>query len=161
MGSGKSTVGRQLAGQLGYSFYDTDELVEKQVGSSISAIINSQGESAFRLIEKKAIKLVSLMDRAVISTGGGVPLDEENMRDLSKDSVVVWLKVSPKTVLSRIKNLASRPLINPENPESSIEVRLKDREKFYAKASYSVETDGLSKDQVVEKIKGHLAPLLK
>src|ERR1044071_2427963 len=81
MGSGKSAVGRLLAKKLGWPFFDTDLLVEKQVGQSVADIIRSMGEAAFREVEKKAVQLVSLSNSSVIATGGGVPLDPDNMRE--------------------------------------------------------------------------------
>lgn len=152
MGAGKSSVGRLLAKKLDWPFFDTDEMVEKQVGKPVPVIIRLQGEAAFRKVEKEAVRLVALSDKCVISTGGGVPLDEDNMNELRKDAVVLWLKVSPETVMKRIRDVSARPLIDPSNPLDSIQARLADREAAYGKATRTVETDGLSKEEVVEKI---------
>lgn len=160
MASGKSSIGRLLAKKLDWSFYDTDEMVEKQVGSSVASIIQSQGEQAFRLVEKQAVRLVALMDRAVVATGGGVPLDESNMDELSKNGLLIWLKVTPETILNRIKNLSSRPLIDPADPLASIQSRLDERLSAYGKARFSIDTDGLNKEQVVEKIRVVAEPYL-
>lgn len=152
MGSGKSSVGRILAKRLGWIFFDTDEMVEKQVGLPVATIIRKQGEKEFRTVEKQAVRLVSLSDRCVLSTGGGVPLEPENFRELSRDGIVIWLKASPESILHRIKDIASRPLLDPQNPELSVRKLLEERAKAYGQAQYIVETDGLSRDQVVDKI---------
>lgn len=152
MGSGKSRVGQLLAKKLDWFHYDTDEMITKQVGTSIADIINSQGEAAFREMEKKAMALVGLMDQCVISTGGGAPLDPVNMENLRRNGEVVLLKVSPETVLKRIKNIASRPLIDPKDPLSSIRTRLKEREQVYAQADHIIESDLLSPEEIVSKI---------
>src|ERR1044071_8829345 len=94
MGSGKSSVGRLLAKRLGWTFFDTDLLVEKQVGRPVADIIQTMGEPAFREVEKRAVQLVSLSHSGVIATGGGVPLDSDNMKALSQNGEIIWLKVS-------------------------------------------------------------------
>ena len=152
MCSGKSKVGRLLAKKIGWTFLDTDELIIKDEGLSIAELIRSKGEPVFREYEKRAVHRVSARDEAVIATGGGVPLYEENMKKLSQGSEIVWLKVSPETVLSRAGDLKSRPLIDPDHPLESIKQRLKDREPFYAQAHHMIECDGKSPHEVVDLI---------
>jgi shikimate kinase len=153
MGSGKSRVGRQLAAKLGWTHHDTDEMISKQVGAPIADIIRQQGEPAFRQIEKNAVALVALSDRCVISTGGGVPLDVDNVSELSKNAVVVWLKVAPETALRRAGNIKSRPLIDAADPLGSIRKRMQERNPIYEKmAAHIVESDQLQSEDVVEKI---------
>lgn len=153
MGSGKSRIGRQLAAKLGWAHHDTDEMISKQVGMPVGDIIRSKGEASFRDVERNAVSLVSLNDRAVISTGGGVPLNPENMADLSKDGFVVWLKVSPETALRRAGNIKTRPLIDPADPLGSIRQRMEERNPIYERFAHkTVESDHMEPDQVVEKI---------
>jgi shikimate kinase len=152
MCSGKSVVGRLLAHQLGWPHFDTDEMISKQTGMSIADLIRKQGEPAFREVERKAVQLVVLSDPSVISTGGGVPLNVDNMNDLKKNSRVVWLKVSPEKVLSRAGNFKSRPLINPNDPLGSIREKMAVRENAYAQAHETVDTDQLTIDEIVAKI---------
>jgi len=153
MGSGKSKVGRLLAARLGWTHHDTDDMISKQVGFSVGDIIRKKGEAAFRAIEKNAVQLVSLSDRCVISTGGGVPLDANNMQELARDATVIWLKVSPETALKRAGNLKSRPLIDAGNPLESIRRRMAERNPIYERAAqHTIESDHLEADQVVEKI---------
>lgn len=152
MCSGKSRVGAALAKKLGWPHIDTDEMIRKDVGSSIADIIVSQGESAFREIENKAVGLVSSLNKTVISTGGGVPTSDANMKMLSSQGQLIWLKVSPETVLKRAGNLKSRPLINSNDPLSSIRRLMSEREKFYSQAPYSLSVDGLVPHQLADKI---------
>jgi len=152
MCSGKSKVGRLLAQKYGWPHADTDEIIAKEAGMPIADIIKKQGETVFREIEKKVVKTVAETDHIVISTGGGVPLNSENMAELQRNSEVIWLKVSPETVMKRAGNLKSRPLINPERPLESIQSLLDARIKFYQMAKHQIDTDSLVPAAIVEKI---------
>ncbi len=152
MCSGKSQVGRALAKKWGWNHLDTDEMITKDVGLPVAEIIRKRGEPAFREVERKAVQLVSLLDKTVISTGGGVPLDAGNRAALEKNGVTVWLQVSPHTVLQRAGSLKNRPLIDPDHPLESIEKRLTEREPMYALARHAIATDGRTLDSVVDEI---------
>ncbi len=153
MGSGKSRIGRQLAARLGWTHHDTDDMISKQVGIPVGDIIRQKGEAAFREVEKNAVSLVSLSDRSVISTGGGVPLNPSNMSELSKDAMIIWLKVSPETALKRAGNIKSRPLIDPNDPIGSIRKRMAERNPIYERAAqHTIESDNMESDHVVDKI---------
>jgi shikimate kinase len=152
MCSGKSQVGKALAKKWGWNHFDTDEMIAKDVGLSVPEIIRKRGEPAFRDVERKAVQLVSLLDKTVISTGGGVPLDAANRAALEKNGISVWLQVSPPTVLERAGSLKNRPLIDPDQPLKSIEKRLAEREPLYALARHAVTTDGRTLESVVEEI---------
>ncbi len=160
MCSGKSRVGQELARLLKWPHFDTDEMITKDVGASVADIIHKQGEPAFRSIEKKAVQLVASLDNSVISTGGGVPLDPNNMKALSERGRFVWLKISPETVLKRAGNLKSRPLIDPQDPIGSIKRRMTEREPAYAKAEFQVSVEDKTPSSVAEQILG-LIPAVK
>lgn len=152
MCSGKSRVGQVLAERLKWPHFDTDEMITKDVGATPGDIIKKQGEAAFREVEKKAVQLVSALDNVVISTGGGVPLDAQNMKALSMHGEIVWLKVSPETVLSRAGNLKSRPLIDPKDPLNSIKTKMASRASAYAVAKHLIDSDALTVAQVADKV---------
>ena len=152
MCSGKSKVGKILEKKLGWPHYDTDRVIEKQSGSSVPDIINKHGEGYFRDMEKQAVREVSKWDRCVISTGGGVPIDPFNMKNLSEDSALIWLKVSPKVVVKRLGSLKSRPLIDPDHPVDSVRRLLKERMPFYEVAKVKIDTDPLTLNEVAQKI---------
>ena len=152
MCSGKSRVGRDLASRLGFSFHDTDEAVAKAAGARVPEIIRKRGEEAFRELETAAVAQMADVDRAVIATGGGVPLNPENMKVLGRNAQIVWLKVSPRTVLRRAGDLSARPLIDASDPLGSVSKRIREREPIYETASVAVETDSATPAEVVEKI---------
>jgi shikimate kinase len=153
MGTGKSAVGRILSKKLGWSFFDTDEMIEKQTGLKIAQIFAKGGEADFREMETQTIRLVSLLDKAVIATGGGAPLREENMRELEKNSVVLHLSARPETILERLRNeIHSRPLLKGKVPARAVEDLLRVRQKAYGRCRHTVATDGLTPDQVADRI---------
>lgn len=127
-------------------------MITKDVGATPGEIITKRGEKAFREIERKAVHLVAALDNVVISTGGGVPLDAQNMKDLSAHGETVWLNVSPETVLHRAGNLKTRPLIDPRDPLNSIKMKMATRERAYAAARHKIDSDQLSVSQVADKI---------
>jgi shikimate dehydrogenase len=100
-GSGKTSVGRKLAETLSLPFIDTDTLIEEQTGMTITDIFASEGEREFRRYERNVV--ISLpVEECVISTGGGVVLDWENVRHLRKDSMVFYLEAPELVILERI-----------------------------------------------------------
>lgn len=141
-----------MAQRLQWDFIDTDRMITDLIGKPVAEILRSQGEQVFRSYECSVVAKASLADRTVIATGGGVPLNPDNMAALSQNGRLVWLKVSPEIALKRAGNLTSRPLIDPSCPLESMTARLKEREPLYRKAPYSVDTDIGSVDATVEKI---------
>ena len=159
MGSGKSTVGRMLAGRLKWRFFDSDKMIENEQGKAVSEIFAARGEGAFRSLEKEMIGRLMHEDEAVIATGGGAPLSEENWKAFG-DSAVVWLKSAPGTIFKRLERGAglTRPLLKDAFSAERISGILKDRERFYRKAGFTVETDGLEPEETAEKIMRLLSP---
>jgi shikimate kinase len=152
MGTGKSAVGKLLAKQLGWQFFDTDEVIEKDTKLKISDIFKNKGEPFFREVETKAIKLVSLLDKSVIACGGGVVLKPENMDELEKNGIVVCLCAGPEKILERTCKNTDRPLLKTPDPLSKIKGLLKERETCYKRCHISIDTNNLSIEQVAEKI---------
>lgn len=153
MGTGKTSVGKILAAKLGWVFLDTDAMIEKEVGAPVRDIFKASGEPAFREMEAKTVGLVAMMDKAVISTGGGVPLLESNVRELERNGVTICLTATPETILERVKDEADvRPLLKDGDPSMKIRKLLSDRRAAYARAKHQVATDGLTPDQVAAKV---------
>ena len=125
MGSGKSTVGRLLAETLQYRFFDTDDVIEKSLGATVSQIFEENGEEVFRDIETKVLQELSQYARSVISTGGGAVLSRENWGNM-RHGIVVWLSGKPETLASRIqgKEKDSRPLLSGEGSDDALVSRL-------------------------------------
>ena len=102
-GTLKSTVGRRLAKKLQLLFIDTDDMIEFETGRSIPEIFELAGEDYFRSLERKLVASLSDYDGAVISTGGGIGADDENMRALSEHCTVIWLDATPRTIFTDSK----------------------------------------------------------
>lgn len=136
MGSGKSSVGVKLAKALHMPFVDTDQLIEDREGCSVSSIFKKYGEETFRSMETELLKsLANMKEPRVISTGGGLPLREENAILLKKLGLVVWLEVSKDTVLRRLKHDTTRPLLQGADVEEKVESLLSERKDLYKRAA--------------------------
>ena len=158
MGSGKSSTGVALSYRLQRTVLDTDKLIEKQEGRSISEIFRKEGEAYFR--ERETALLNTLLRelkkekaKQIFSTGGGMPLREENRALLSELGTVVYLSVSPETVYERLKGDTTRPLLQGDNPLQKIKTLLAEREEFYRQAADMViRSDGKNTTQVADEI---------
>lgn len=152
MGTGKSAVGKLLAGKLNKDFVELDDMIEKKEKMPIKEIFEKKGEAYFRKLEKEAVKEASQRQGLVISAGGGAIIDEENFKNLKKNSVIICLEASPEVILRRTKGNTCRPLLNVSDPKKEIEDLLKKRAPYYKKADLSINTDKLTIEEVVEKI---------
>lgn len=159
MGSGKTTVGKQLAKLLNYDFLDLDNHFEEKYNISISDFFEKYDENAFRLIELKLLKESFVMDRVVISTGGGLPCFSNNMEMMKENGITVYLNMTTKALKNRLGNAKRvRPLIaglNENELEKYIADSLNQRKPFYLKADITI--NGLNCDipQLVALIRSH------
>ena len=152
MGTGKSAAGKKLAEKLHRDFLELDDMIEKKEGMSITDIFEKKGEPYFRMVEKEVVKEASHRKNIVISAGGGSIVDEENFKNLKHSGKIICLKASPDTILKRTQGLKTRPLLNIPDPKKKIEELLKKREPYYNKADFSVNTDNISIERVIEEI---------
>lgn len=155
MGCGKTTVGKNIAKLTGYTFVDTDEMIVEQQGRSINQIFATEGEQAFRDMETQLLSLLvaGKSDRLVISTGGGMPVREENRQLLAKLGRVVYLKASPLTIYNRTKDDTTRPLLQCEDPMKRIEEMIAVREPLYEEgASVVVDVNELRQSEAADEI---------
>lgn len=142
-GCGKTTVGETLADLLGYSFIDMDLEIENQTGKSISDIFEEQGEKHFRFLEKQLLKMLVEQDSKVISTGGGVPVFDNNMELINSTGVSFYLKASVEKLHSNLEQeIDKRPLLNTDNLTKTFSDLLDHRKKFYEEANHIVEVSG-------------------
>ena len=140
-GGGKSTVGRQLAKRLGWRFDDTDALIEKRLGCSIRAYFAAEGESAFRDIEESVIEETTSAERLVLATGGGAVLRKQNREVLKTRCHVVYLRSSPEELFRRLRNDATRPLLQVPDPLGRLRELFDQRDPLYREvAHFTVET---------------------
>jgi len=156
MAAGKTVVGRKLARSLGWSFVDLDAVIEAHEGYVVREIFANHGEGYFREREKAALGQVLERSEQVVALGGGVVVDGDNLRLLKERSLLVWLKVSPQTVLRRVGRADARPLLQGPNRLKRIQELAAQREKVYAEAAVTVNTDGLTVEQVVRHIQQQL-----
>jgi shikimate kinase len=157
MGTGKTSVGRRLAAELGLEFLDTDDLIEKEARMSINEIFGELGEAHFRKLEKEVIKRVSsTMDGLVLSTGGGAVIDDTNRERLKSWGKVICLSASVRTILARVRGQDERPLLSIGGKMQSIERLLKKREPFYNESDLIIDTTTKAVDEVVSEIKDFL-----
>ena len=153
MGVGKTSVGTQLAKDLGYAFVDTDTLIEADQHMTITMIFAKHGEPHFREVETKIIQQVTAGEHQVVSTGGGAVIRDLNRDAFKKAGLVVCLTATPEVIFERIKHETHRPLLQTADPKAKIKELLDSREKFYAKADVSIDTSARSVDDVIAAIK--------
>ena len=152
MGSGKSAVGRRTAELLGVEFTDSDQIIVKEAGVSIAEIFEFAGEKKFRDMELKALTNLICPALQVIATGGGAFCQDKTASLLLERSHVVWLKAPPTTLLSRIGNFKSRPLLDNDHPLTTLTELNQRRKKYYQKAQIHLDTDGLSAPKAAEAL---------
>ncbi len=155
MGCGKTSVGARLSKQLSYDFLDTDAIIEQKTGDTVSHIFATHGEDYFRSLETELLKeLLPVLERTVLSTGGGLPLREQNAGLLKELGFVVHLKASKETTLQRLKGDTTRPLLQGEDIEQKVESMLAYRMPIYERTAHAVVvTDGRSVKEIAARIR--------
>jgi shikimate kinase len=153
MGSGKTTVGGLLAGHLGWSFADLDDLIVRSAGLTVAEIFAREGEEGFRRRETEAVRAAAAGRRSVIATGGGAACREENLVLMLASGRVVALVVSAAEAVRRIGTRSGRPLLDDSaDPLAAAATLLSARQAFYARAHLKVETDHRTPDEAVSAI---------
>jgi len=157
MGSGKTTVGSQLARKLAYEFVDMDQMIEETAGMSVSDIFTELGEEVFRSWEHKILLELYQKERVVIATGGGAPCHGTMMSSMNANGITVYIKLSPSVLKDRLTRArVERPLIRGKSePEllQYIKTTLEARETFYNQANYIVDGDKLDPENLAKHLK--------
>lgn len=157
MGTGKTTIGAQLARLLDYDFVDADQEIERRTGASVALIFDVEGEAGFRARETRIIEELTLRERIVLATGGGAVLAEDNRHWLAERGFVVYLRTSVETLIKRMRYDTSRPLLQTADPEQTLRDIIEAREPLYAAiADLVIDTGRLSVRQVVKRITSNL-----
>lgn len=152
MGAGKTSVGRLVAEQLHFDYLDTDDLIELRSGRTITEIFATDGEPAFRRLEADLVKELAARTKTVISTGGGLPVNPENLASLKTHALVVCLWASPENIWERVKHQTHRPLLHDPNPQQKIRDLLTAREPFYKQADVLLNTESRSVREVAQQV---------
>ena len=156
MGSGKTTIGRLLAKELGFDFVDTDRFIEMQQGMTIAEIFAQHGEAAFREMEHQLLLDLQNSNSAVISTGGGMPCYNDNMNIMLANGKVAYLKTSPQTLAQRlIFSQDKRPLIRGKTETELLQFiteQLLKREPVYNRANITVQTENFSIEEILKSV---------
>lgn len=152
-GAGKSTVGRQLARQLGWAFLDSDHELEAELGCSVRAYFEQHGEDAFRDREQATIAALTQRPGIVLATGGGAVLRPANRQALSSGCVVVYLRSSPDDLYRRLRHDTQRPLLQVRDPLKRLRDLFRERDPLYRDtARFIIETGRPSVPTLVNMI---------
>lgn len=152
-GSGKSTVGRHLARRLQLPFFDSDQVIEQQLGCPIRDYFEREGEERFREIEEEVIDQLTQLPEGVLSTGGGAVLRSINRQRLRERGHVVYLSSSPEELYRRLRNDVSRPLLQVADPLKRLRDLHAQRDPLYREtAHFLIETGRPSVSTLVNMI---------
>ncbi len=156
MASGKSSVSRALSRRCGWPRIDADDEIVSRAGKPIADIFRDSGEDAFRELERSVVRDICGEQGRIIAAGGGSFIDDENRQTMLDGGTVFYLSARPETIHRRVTrgnpNAPARPLLGDGNPLERIKELLAQRTPAYSQAHHSVETDGLTPDQVAEAI---------
>ena len=162
MGAGKSKIGYIVSKSLNVNFYDIDDLIEKELNTSIKELFKSHGEAYFRSIEEAKIEIViknavSKNEKAIISIGGGAFDNQYSRELLLKNTKVIWLNVPTDILIKRIGDGSKRPMIKG-NIEKSITEILSKRVKYYSLSHHQLNAYNLTQKQITEKMIQFISP---
>ncbi len=152
MGTGKTTVGRAVAHQLGYALLDSDHEIERQQGRTIAEIFAKDGEAAFRVMERAFVEGGHAATDTVVACGGGLVVQPGMLELVKTKGVVICLHASVETILRRTQGNKNRPLLDVENPMERIRALYAAREPIYNKAGSIILTDGRTLADIVQHV---------
>jgi shikimate kinase len=166
-GSGKTSTGVELADILDCPFHDTDDLIERRVGKSVTDIFKTEGEEKFRQYESDLLTQMEqtpVEDTVVYATGGGLPIYNDNLERLERLGHVICLEAEFSELVNRVKAHGKRPLLAAQNPEDAIsgassevvaerlQKLIAPRMQVYGRARYKIDTTKLSPIQAAHEI---------
>ncbi|MEW9121412.1 MAG: chorismate mutase [Thermotaleaceae bacterium] len=153
MGTGKSAVGMRLSELLKMECMDIDALIEREAKKTILDIFEQQGEKYFRQLEKEMVKNISAYQNTIISCGGGVVLEPDNVRQLREKGKIVLLTAEPEVIYERIKANGNLPVLKGNMSIEFIRKKIEERkEKYEAAADIAVDTSNKNKEEICQEI---------
>ena len=153
MGSGKTTVGKIVAGELFLDFHDTDANIEDSTGVTIDWIFDIEGEEGFRKRETSTLKEMVALNSIVLATGGGIVIEEENRELLASRGTVFYLHTPISIQVERTARDTDRPLLKDKDPEKVLASLQKSRQSLYEEvADHIIDTEDKSGSQVANEI---------
>ena len=151
MGSGKTTIGKEISKKSSLKFKDTDLLIENHEKMKIRDIFEQKGEAFFRSIEEKVVLKTLKSSNQVIALGGGSFLNKKIRSDVFNNSISFWLNWKNEIILNRISNSKKRPKLDSLSSKDILKL-INSRVKIYLKADFKINCDNLNKFQIVKKI---------
>lgn len=163
MGTGKTTIGRRVAGKMGLDFYDTDEYIKRCENMNVNDIVKKKGVKYFEGAQRFAVQNICENENVLIATGGSTLQDPKNKELLKENGILVWLRAKPETIYENTKNSHNKRLeIYGKNVEEIAEI-LKEKEKDYKECDIIIDVDtnesrdiDVVVDSVVDKIKSYI-----
>jgi shikimate kinase len=141
MGTGKTTVGKLIAEKTGMPLVDMDSLIVERAGKSINDIFAQEGEAYFRQLERELVQELAATSGNIISTGGGIVLNPDNIADFEKNGLVVCLLADAESVLDRVRHDTARPLLAGDKEKNIIHL-LETRRPLYESITHKINTSG-------------------
>lgn len=152
-GSGKSSVGKQLAKRLDYNFIDTDRIIEENTGQTIDETLRFKGEKEFRKIETRVLSEIDYSKKNIIATGGGIPTIDKNIKIMQNEGSIIWLKASIDSIFSRLfKSKEIRPLLGSNVKKENINNLFNSRLNVYNIADKTIDTNDKKIEQIINEI---------
>lgn len=158
MGAGKTTIGKQLAKELGRPFFDSDSYIEEHTGANIPLIFELEGEEGFRRREKAALQTLLEQKDIVLATGGGAVLDPENRALFASRGFVIYLSVPLEQLVKRTAKDRNRPLLQNTDPRKKLQELITQRDPLYRETADEIID---TKDRVVRNIMKRLISLVE
>ena len=152
MGVGKSTIGEKLAKKLKRKFVDIDKIIEIKEKNTIKEIFENKGENYFRKIEKKITLEELKKNNLVMALGGGAFINTSIRRKIKSSCLSFWLDLTVESLLTRLKNVKKRPLLDQDKLEQSINKIYSERKKIYNESNFRINCNSMDKGEIIYKI---------
>ncbi len=152
MGTGKSTVGRLVAGRLGRTFVDMDDEIELRAGKKISQIFSEDGEARFRGMEQNLVRELAGKENLVIAGGGGIVLNPQNLGEFERTGMLICLTADPEALYRRVADARHRPLLEGGDKRAKLIALFEKRKPLYDAMKNRIDTSSLTAEAVADEV---------